>query len=162
MTPRKAQASSGKLRHTRAQEPSPSFTRRRIPQEPVRFNGALARLSFSVVLMSSMTSSSGERPVARVVRLAPAAFRFHAHLGRPPLSTLGLRSPSAIAASCLSIPRAPMQTPPVLDAPPLLLAKTKGFASPQNPHQLPSRRQPLRRACRRSSLHDSDQQCRSH
>lgn len=110
-TPRKAQVSSGKLRHTRAQEPSPSFTRRRIPQEPVRFNGALARLSFSVVLMSSMTSSSGERPVARVVRLAPAAFRFHAHLGRPPLSTLGLRSPSAIAASCLSIPRAPMQTP---------------------------------------------------
>lgn len=162
MTPRKAQASSGKLGHTRAQEPSPSFTRRRIPQEPVRFNGALACLSFSVVLMSPMTSSSGERPVARMVRLAPAAFRFHAHLGRPPLSTLGLRSPSAIAASCLSIPRAPMQTPPVFDAPPLLLAKTKGFASPQNPHQLPSRRQPLRRACRRSSLHDSDQQCRSH
>lgn len=52
--------------------------------------------------------------VARVVRLAPAAFRFHAHLGRPPLSTLGLRSPSAIAASCLSIPRAPMQTPRLL------------------------------------------------
>ncbi len=110
-TPRKAQASSGKLRHTRAQEPSPSFTRRRIPQEPVRFNGALARLSFSVVLMSSMTSTLGERLTAHVVRLAPAAFRFHAHLGRPPLSTLGLRSPSAIATSCLSIPRAPMQTP---------------------------------------------------
>ena len=112
MTPRKAQVSSGKLRHTRAQEPSPSFTRRRIPQEPVRFNGALARLSFSVVLMSSMTSTLGERLTAHVVRLAPAAFRFHAHLGRPPLSTLGLRSPSAIAASCLSIPRAPMHPPP--------------------------------------------------
>lgn len=68
MTPRKAQVSSGKLRHTRAQEPSPSFTRRRIPQEPVRFNGALARLSFSVVLMSSMTSSSGERFAAHVAR----------------------------------------------------------------------------------------------
>ena len=131
MTPRKAQASSGKLGHTRAQEPSPSFTRRRIPQEPVRFNGALACLSFSVVLMSSMTSSSGERPVARVVRLAPAAFRFHAHLGRPPLSTLGLRSPSAIAASCLSIPRAPMQTPRFLMRRPSSSPKRRGLRAPK-------------------------------
>lgn len=161
MTPRKAQASSGKLRHTRAQEPSPSFTRRRIPQEPVRFNGALARLSFSVVLMSSMTSTLGERLTAHVVRLAPAAFRFHAHLGRPPLSTLGSAHPARSPLPAFRF-HAHQCKPPVLDAPPLLLAKTKGFASPQNPHQLPSRRQPLRRACRRSSLHDSDQQCRSH
>lgn len=61
MTPRKAQASSGKLGHTRAQEPSPSFTRRRIPQEPVRFNETLMHSSFSVIFMSQTTSPVGER-----------------------------------------------------------------------------------------------------
>ena len=70
MTPGEARA---RLGHSRAklrqssdarESKSPSFTRRRIPQEPVRFNGALARSSFSVVSMSSMTSTPGERLVA--------------------------------------------------------------------------------------------------
>lgn len=113
------------------ENPSPSFTRRRIPQEPVRFNGALARLSFSVVLMSPMTSSSGERLAAHVARLAPAAFRFHAHPAQPPLSTFGFRSPSAIAASCLSIPRAPMQTPRFWMRRPSSWPKRRGLRAPK-------------------------------
>lgn len=130
MTPRKAQASSGKLGHTRAQEPSPSFTRRRIPQEPVRFNGALACLSFSC---SNVINDIilGKRPVGPAwVRLEPAAFRF----------------PRAPGATTAFHPRAPLTqrdrrflpfdstrtnaNPPAFDAPPLLLAKTKGFAEP--------------------------------
>lgn len=74
LMPSKAQAKLGQRSGTRERKnSSPSFAQRRIPQEPGRFNGTLARLSFSVVSMSSTTSTLGERLTVHVVRLAPSA-----------------------------------------------------------------------------------------
>ena len=162
MTPRKAQASSGKTRaheSARAQpqlHPEKNSTRTRPLQ--------LASRTLVIFSRSNVINDIILRRTARCPRDAIGACR--------------LPLPCAPGATAASHPRAPLTrhdrrfppfdstralaNPPVLDAPPLLLAKTKVFASPQNPHQLPGRRQPLRRACRRSSLHDSDQQCRSH
>lgn len=162
MTPRKAQASSGK---TRAHESA-----RTQPQLHLEKNSTRTRpLQWSSCMLVIFSCSNVINDII---------LRRTARCPRGAIGACRLPLPRAPGATTAFHPRAPLTqrdrrflpfdstrtnaNPPVFDAPPLLLAKTKGFASPQNPHQLPSRRQPLRRACRRSSLHDSDQQCRSH
>lgn len=165
MTPRKAQVSSGKLRQAQAHESARAQPQLHPEKNSTRTH-PLQWSSCTLVIFSCSNVINDINP------------RRAAHCPRGAIGTCRLPLPRAPGATTAFHPRAPLTqrdrrflpfdstrtnaNPPVLDAPPLLLAKTKGFASPQNPHQLPSRRQPLRRACRRSSLHDSDQQCRSH
>lgn len=163
MTPRKAQASSGKTRAHESARTQPQLH----PEKNSTRTRPLQRDSRTLVIFSCSNVINDINP------------RRAAHCPRGAIGTCRLPLPRAPGATTAFHPRAPLTqrdrrflpfdstrtnaNPPVFDAPPLLLAKTKGFASPpQNPHQLPGRRQSLRRACRHSSLHDSDQQCRSH
>ena len=163
--PNDATQGSGKLRQARAHESA-----RTQPQLHPEKNSTRTRpLQWSSCMLVIFSCSNVINDII---------LRRTARCPRGAIGACRLPLPRAPGATTAFHPRAPLTqrdrrflpfdstrtnaNPPVFDAPPLLLAKTKGLASPQNPHQLPSRRQPLRRACRRSSLHDSDQQCRSH